>query len=248
MKYALLSTLFFLLCSLSAQGQIDKGQQLVYFKDGTIIKGVIVEYRMNDKIVMRVGSRDIELPVSSVKFITRGKNSKKYEKKLKEETYPYAFKEKGLYAVSALSLNTGSDFDGSVVGLGASQVVGYQWNRWLGFGIGGSIEAFSFNGEKPFITAFGDLRGYLTETKTAPFYAFQAGYGFLNDQRIRDAEGGLMLYPAIGVRLGAREGANFSIDLGYKYQKSRREYGAPASYEVWNYRYRRYVFRVSLTY
>jgi len=145
-------------------------------------------------------------------------------------------------------MNVGNNFEGTTVGLGVQHVVGYQLNRWVGAGVGAGIDVFGFNSEKPFISVFGDVRGYLLKNKVTPFYALQMGYGFLNDQRIREAKGGLLVYPAIGMRFSGKAGANFSMDLGYKYQKSELQYGWWDSYEIWNYRYNRYVFRVGLTF
>jgi hypothetical protein len=253
MKNTLISLLAFLLLSFGLQAQAsmaDKGQQLVYFEDGSVVKGIIVSYHINKTLVMLVGGEEVEFSAQQVAYIARGKQGKKMEEKVGVEkmTYEYAFKERGIYNVSSLSLNVGNDFEGTTVGVGVQHVLGYQFNRWIGAGAGVGIDVFGFNAEKPFVAVFGDVRGYFLPKKVSPFYAFQMGYGFLNDQRIRDAKGGLLVYPALGVRFSGKAGANFSMDIGYKYQKSEVEYGWWDSYQIWNYRYHRYVFRVGLTF
>lgn len=236
---------------LSAQNTMaEKGRQLVYFKDGSIVKGVILEYKLDERLIMLVGGEEVELPVKRVDYITRGRQSRKYEKQLKEEErgYEYAFSERGLYNVSSFSVNIGQNQEGTVAGISLQHVTGYQLNRWIGLGLGVSLDAYTFAQEKPFLSVFGDARGYLTKTKVAPFYALQAGYGVLNDKRNRETRGGLMVYPAVGLRLSGRAGSNVSMDIGYKYQDSYREFGWDDSYTIWDYRYHRYVFRVSVNF
>lgn len=230
----------------------EKGRQLVYFQDGSIVKGVILTYELDKRLVMLVGGAEVALPADQVEYITRGRQGKKYERQMQQEDerHQYAFSERGLYNVSSFAVNVGADIEGTTAGVNVQHVIGYQLNRWVGMGVGAGLDLYDFGEEKPFISVFGDVRGYLTETKAAPFYAFQMGYGFMNDQRLRDARGGLLVYPAVGIRLSGRAGSNVSLDMGYKYQDSYWEFGSAWNndYTFLDYRYHRYVFRVSVTF
>lgn len=253
MKEILLGLLLLFTLSFGAMAQnemAEKGQQLVYFSDGSIVKGIIISYHMNETLVMKVAGEEVVLPADKVLYIVRGRTAKRYEEDLEVEkaVYEYAFRERGIYNVSSLSLNTGRNGEGTVVGLGVQHVVGYQFNRWIGAGVGAGIDVYGFNTEKAFLSVFGDVRGYLLPQKVTPFYAFQMGYGFLDDQRITSSAGGLLVYPAVGVRLSGKSGANFSMDLGYRYQASERQYEWWDGFEIQKHRYHRYVFRVGLTF
>ena len=253
MKETLLCLLLLLLFSTGSFTQnamADKGLQLVYFTDGSIVKGIILSYQTNEALVMKVAGEEVVLPADKVLYIVRGRIAKRYEQDLQMEKpkYEYAFRERGIYNVSSLSLNTGSNGEGTVVGLGIQHAIGYQFNRWIGAGAGAGIDVYGFNAEKAFIWLFGDVRGYLRPQKVTPFYAFQMGYGFLDDQRIRSAKGGMLIYPAVGVRLSGKSGANWSMDVGYKYQESELQYDWWDGFEIQQHRYHRYVFRVGLTF
>lgn len=253
MKQILTSLIFLFtlfIGALAQNGLSEKGQQLVYFEDGSIVKGIILSYQMNETLVMKVAGEEVILPADKVLYIVRGRIAKRYEEDLEVEkaVYEYAFRERGVYNVSGFMLNTGRNGEGTTVGLGIQHVVGYQFNRWIGAGVGAGIDVYGFNAEKAFISLFGDVRGYLLPQKITPFYAFQMGYGFLDDQRIRSAKGGVLIYPAVGVRLSGKSGANFSMDLGYRYQESERQYDWWDGFEIQKHRYNRYVFRVGLTF
>jgi len=89
-------------------------------------------------------------------------------------------------------------------------------------------------------------------------YKLQAGYGFAfkdEDRNIMDAEGGLMWYPALGVRFGAAKSANFMFDFGVKVQTANYIFNATNVQQRWSIRevrikndmtYRRFVVRTAI--
>ena len=115
--------------------------------------------------------------------------------------------------------------------------------RWAaGFGVG--FEIFDRN----LFPVFADIRYTMWDNKISPFFAFKTGYAFCNLKKkhydnlslshepywINDAyyrkDGGIMLYPEMGVKVPLSENADLMFTVAYRYQKikSKVDY-------YWNY-------------
>lgn len=181
------------------------------------IKGYIKVYKAKD-----IRQIIIHLPENEGKGEIQEK-----ERAVKERCEkPYAFREQGLYSITYAGTINGIGYKGDMqLGLSLQQVTGYQFNRMIGAGLGVGLENFSVG--KPngplVLPVYAEARGYFLKKNTTPYYALSVGYGFAfknEDQNITKAKGGLLLHPAIGFRLGARDGMNFLFDLGYQLQKA----------------------------
>ena len=224
---------------------------VVQFKDGSVVKGKIISFLQGGDLHMLVAGEEVVFPADEILKLRQNSSRANLRKALKRGKYPYAFKEKGIYHASAFMVNIGSMYDDNAWGFGLQHASGYQFNRWIGVGAGVGLDAYAINNENPILSFFADARGYFKATRVTPFYSVQVGYGKMLDKQIRDVQGGLMVYPSLGVRLSGLDGANFFVDLGYKYQKSKREYENSwwwQSYEIWDYKYHRYVLRFGLTF
>ncbi len=135
----------------------------------------------------------------------------------------YAFRERGWYNHTALGLLNGG-YDGvAQVGVGLHSATGYQFNRWLGAGLGLGFDAFSVVEQEQILSIFTEGRSYLLKKRNSPFVSLGAGYGFAfknESVNITRAKGGLRIHPAIGLRLGAYKHMNMMIDLGYVFQSA----------------------------
>lgn len=136
----------------------------------------------------------------------------------------YRFSEKGFYMTSSLGLLIGaSNGSGGLTGVELSTSAGWQYSRLLGVGFGTGLDFYHPRGEEVILPIFAEVRGYFLESKITPFYALRAGYGIaLKNERsgIVGAQGGWMLNPVIGWRLGGRAGGNVTLDFGVKLQKA----------------------------
>jgi len=111
----------------------------------------------------------------------------------------------------------------TLVGLGIHHVTGYQFNRWIGAGMGIGFDGYDIGAGENIIPVYAEARGYFMKKNTTPFYSVALGYGFAgkNDNTgIIEGSGGIMFNPNIGYRIGASAGANFTLALGYKLQKA----------------------------
>jgi hypothetical protein len=101
--------------------------------------------------------------------------------------------------------------------------VGYQFKRLLGAGIGVSYENLYLEGisEGRLLSVFSEVRGYLSRHNSSFYYNFTSGVAFpvaKSSENLTDHRGGLMVYPAFGLRFGGSKRFNFFVDIGAKFQ------------------------------
>lgn len=229
--------------------------------DGKIMIGKILRYNTRKGAMIQMGSGALTevlpqliksmsiQPTGSIKKSSNAAVIAGFEK-------TYAFRETGMY----VALQGGALFgltpqDNPDVGFGLQATAGYMLHRLLGVGAGAGFDNYSVTGEtggRQVLPLYAEVRGYITSGKRAPYYVVQTGYGiaFKNEnQGVQEANGGFMMHPAIGLRLGAREDVNFSLDFGYRFQRviQTREFN-PWSRETQEERiwYKRFSLRIGM--
>lgn len=200
-------------------------EALVILKDSTVFKGTLISYEYGGKTRLKI-AKDIEIVFTSeeVQRVVQGIKLKEEEFEwLEQRMKLYEFKERGWYFVTSMATISGGNGGSALTGLSLNQSAGFRFNRLLGVGIGTGIDLYTFDGEERIIPFFAEVRGYLNKKYSAPYYTFAAGYGhpLLNKTLfVTKTTGGIMLHPAVGIRLGGRKDANFLFDVGYRFQKA----------------------------
>ena len=139
MNYVKISLLgmciFFFSSAINAQEDkiIQESQKAeVVLVNGHILVGELVEYIPDEKIVMRIGDGpEITFTMNQVKKIEMIKPKVK-------QIMPYVFKEKGWFNRTSVSAVTGESGTGYVV----DHTVTYQYNNYLGIGLGAGISNY----------------------------------------------------------------------------------------------------------
>lgn len=145
----------------------------------------------------------------------------------------------------------GNGQEENAIGFNVQLAVGHQFNRKIGAALGLSYDAYNLEDGESLVTPLLHFRGYLNAKNVAPFWAFTTGYGFAlnNDsQGIFEAKGGFMYHPELGLRLGASDKTNFTLSLGYRFQKAEYIQEFPFNGDI-QYRevdYKRFLFSVGL--
>lgn len=139
----------------------------------------------------------------------------------------------------------------SAIGFNVQHIAGYQFNRMVGVGLGASYDAYDLEDGESMLTIFGHYRAYLSKKIVAPFAALNAGYGFAltnDEQGVTEAEGGWMIHPELGLRLGATDKANFTVSIGYRLQDAYYVQERPfnGNIEYRDVRYQRFLFTLGL--
>lgn len=203
-----------------AIGQNDTGET-IHLKDGTIIKGEVIEYKPKEKIKIRKKNGSIVF-YESAEVVKIEKNSNGNSSYVIDGS-PEHIKEKGWYH----KLMGGTVFSGNGLIFGNRGIVpfgfmldyasGYQINRY--FGVGTSI-GFLLPSFEAFVPICLNLRGNILKTSFSPFYDINIGYGLslngLVTSNTRD--GGFHFHPSFGVQFSSQKKTHTVLSLGYLMQ------------------------------
>jgi len=261
-----LSLLFtFCLLSLLLFAQTSK-KDAIYLKNGSIYKGEILKYEQGSSLTLKIGDDQvIVIEEADIDRIVQGQpNTENLDiedevefipEVIEKEKIEFDYKTEGWYNTTYIAFfagNDGNEDNGNgdfKLGSGLENVLGKQFSPLLGLGLGIGLDNYSRRGET-ILPVFAELRGYLLKNGQL-YYSLGAGYGFAFKREsfgIRDANGGYMLHPAIGLRLGTPDGTNVNIDLGYKVQKAFfREELLDGDIDERNILFQRLALRVGLT-
>lgn len=220
MKFILkISCVLLLLCgTLAAQAQKEQ-EQVLYLKNGSIIRGDLIE-QTQDVVKMRIygGSvfvfpaSDVVKIVSEERFVPQGRRQKG----------EFTIKEHGFYQTLSAGMlfrrYENNNFQ-------ARYSAGYHFNRHLAVGLQTGVNSidFSWNIAQTSLPVMAEVRGYWTKQPFSPYYAAQFGYAFDATQttdELLESKGGVTFSPKIGVQLPSRSNAAFFVEVGYFFQQA----------------------------
>ncbi len=207
-----------LLAGFVAQAQND----VIRLKNGSFIRGTIIEYIAGDHVKIKTEEGKIyEFPASELA---------RAETESKSIPKTYAVKTKGYYNITSVGMMFGNKY-GINVNPGLYTVNGWQWNEHLMTGLGLGIEYVEYGGKFP-ITA--DVRYNLIKGNVTPWVGILGGYTAANKgQMYYDWWGSPSVIRNYG---GITTGANFGIraycgphvgitaNIGYRFQKLKARY------------------------
>ncbi len=220
-------------CSTLSFTQNSNNSKIIYLKDGSFFIGELLNNE--EDLVLNIkltGGSMLNIEKSTILRIVDQKRGKKMLadgfKVRTEKWYVTA----NVHSLTARQANEFPELNRWSAGMHFSG--GYFFNQYLGIGAGTGIDLH----ENVFIPAYVELNGFLSSNKTPhrgvfkrqiPItYSLQMGYNFpINDNdegRIEELTGGWLAYPAVGLLFGTRRGPNIKVDIGYKFQKYKREF------------------------
>lgn len=221
--------LFFLLSAASGLAQQQQNcRDVVYLRNGSVLRGQITAYQVDGELVMTTWSgAQLRLPSSTVKKIIQECPHER-NRRLPLSQRPYSFRESGWYHASRAIVVVGQ----SGVGLGLQHSSGVKINRWLGLGVGVGIENFTpADNDVTTYPLFGEMRGYFSASNISPFYALAAGWGFADQKSNQSPFGGFMNEWRGGWmtqgQLGYRAGNHFTVHVGLRLQHKTRTWENP---------------------
>ena len=206
---------FLLLYAAHIKAQQNEFSDYVYLKNGSRIIGKIIYYQPNDTVQVQVASGQIiRFASQQVKKIKMAESA---NSKTSREVKPYNFEERGVYDALSFDVNFGRSRNSPHLGVGFQNVVGYQFNRLVGSGLGVGYDSYYLtNGQSDVVSVFGEYRGYLSKRNTSEYWTLAAGYGHplgIKNDNLTNLKGSFMLQPTIGYRFGASHRYNFFMDL-----------------------------------
>ena len=204
-KKGLFLILFFLTSFLC--GFAQEMRDVVYLKDGSVIKGIIVEQIPNKSIKLQTADGSL--------FVYQIDAVEKMTKELREAS-PRSFAGKGLTAGYKGYVDFGCTIGAGDFGrdrLSVGVVNGVQFNPYLYVGIGAALNYYA-GGEEIGIPIFANVRSHFTKGNISPFLDLRVGYSPLGDAT------GFYLSPSLGCRLGLSERVGLNVSVGYEAQEA----------------------------
>ena len=200
-----------LLLSISTYVAAQNYTEVVYLKNGSVIKGVIIEQVPNVSLKIKTG--DGSLIICQMNDV---------EKIIKEERYTRDYRtdiDNRKAARNTLKGYKGfidfgyiadlSDYDANKVEISTSH--GYQFNNY--FYLGGGVAAdFYTDADLIAVPIFVDFRANFINKKVTPFADIKTGYS------VGDVEG-LYVSTGIGVRFSLKGKKALNLKLEYNYQQ-----------------------------
>lgn len=201
--------LFLLPLALLAQGETE---DVVYLKNGGILRGEIVELHRDEYLKIKSAGRNV--------YVVRMDDVRE----IKSETIPAQkhYKESGYmnrtgFEILQIRDNSSARF---------YMVNGYQFTSRFAAGLGVGITPY--NDPLTLLPVFIDLNYRLHKANASPYLFLKAGYNFSThhdeDMQIDDHSGGLLFNPGVGVQFNLSSGFGWYINAGYNIDNSSYEF------------------------
>jgi opacity protein-like surface antigen len=236
MKLFILTAGILFLFSLTLSAQ-DRVEDVVYLKNGSIIRGEITEMKENDFLkIETVGRNLFVISMDEVEDI-----------RLESVEGQLYFKEKGYMnrsGIEILNANSGSSPRFYMVN-------GYQFNSRFGAGFG--IGFTPYNDPLTLIPFFIDMNLRFLDANSSPYIFIKTGYNFAihhdKDVEMNDHKGGMLFNPGFGLQFNLSSGLGWFINVGYNIDNSSYEFDTwgPQTVET-NLSYRRVNFGLGLSF
>lgn len=209
-----LATFIFSLMAFDGIAQSDK-QDVVYMKDGSIIRGEIIEMHSDSIIKIEVyGGHLLVFEFKEIEKIQR--------EGVKGGKGPFKYKDRGFMVTleSLLLWGQQTAYYGyePTVGYSFSLINSYVFNQYAHVGLGVGIDAI----DALFLPVYLRGGGHLFNSPITPVYYADFGYGLLIDEgnvSAADSHGGWRWGAGVGFKLHTRSEVAFDFTVGLRFQE-----------------------------
>lgn len=207
-----LTLLLFVLITTMSFGQSNY-QDVVYLKNGSIIRGVIIEQIPNKSI--RIETADNSIFVYQMDEIE--KMIKEPIQRKSSGSNSRSGLQSGYKGIVELGYQIGIEgYDDAMDRLKLNIINGYQINPHLSLGLGTGLRYY-LDEDAVLIPIFADLRVSFMSKNVLPYFSLGVGYSFNADHNFAGV--GVILEPSIGVSFKVSK--KFAINLGGGYEMQR---------------------------
>lgn len=202
-------TLFLLFGTMLSYGQ-EGYEEVVYLKNGSVIRGVIIEQIPNVSIKIETADRNIFVyKMEEIEKITKERISEQYQNNKKPANQGGGL-EIGYKGIIELGYDIGVG-DYGIDRIRLNIINGYQVNPYFSVGFGTGIRYFH-EAEALYIPLFLDLRANILDKNVSPYVAIGTGYSM----RVTNSfGGGFMLNPTVGATFKTSSKSSMNIGFGY---------------------------------
>jgi hypothetical protein len=192
-------------------GFAQKYHDVVYLKNRSVIKGMIIEQIPNQQLTIRSGENTFVYQLNEIERIR------------KELRHNLEGQQNGFYGMTEIGLGLGfGDID--VQSLKVNVIAAYRINPYFSAGIGTGIRHYAQGSyglsRNPLLPVLGDLRLNFLQNHISPYLAFTGGYLFDMGEGFEPF--GLMLNPSVGVSVQVAERLLMNFGIGYDFQTYKR--------------------------
>jgi sRNA-binding regulator protein Hfq len=234
----LLPIILFILTYSLCSGQNNNMEDVVYLKNGSIIRGLIIEQVPNQSIKIQTKDRNVFVfKYDEIEKITKENAINNNSNNSGNDTQTTGeFKKKGFINLTEINYCPGVgdvkfenlSAKNEDYSFGFKTVLGYQFNEHLSLGLGVGIDKYK-NIELLPLTL--DTRVSILKGKVSPVFIGDIGYSF----GLNGVEGGLVINPQVGIRTYISKNTAYIFNIGYKWQKQKVTYRYPSSIYGINY-------------
>lgn len=197
-------------------------EDVVYLKNGSIIRGIIQEQIPRESLTIQTFDGTI--------FIFE---TTEIDKVVREPSQYTRIKVRYNGAVVPIQYIDNQEFyKGYGIGLSSNESdgnftmqarAGYKWRHWLQTGLVSGTDPYNAG---LIIPVAAEIRGDAFKKPVTPHYFLQGGYGIAANRSFRHRvfDGGLMYHAGVGLTIKTRTKVEYMISLGYKWQNTYQEF------------------------
>lgn len=222
-RYGLL--LLGLLLATTGQAQRSLVEDVLYLKNGSVIRGNIVGQAIGNYVKIEVlGGSVFVYEEAEINQITREPALyRSITLKLRKDLVPIVYRPRGFYQLASFDLGFAEDEWGGYATPTLRYRAGYSLNRFLALGLGSGLDFYE-NGAM-LIPLFADIRGDLLHKPVTPHYFLNFGYGFAGARgwNMNRLDGGIMGQAGGGIKIHTRRKYEWLITTGFRFQQTYQE-------------------------
>jgi hypothetical protein len=209
-----------LLFSICAYTQTIQYEDVIYLKNGSVVRGMIIEQIPNKTLKIKTADRNIFVfEFDKIEKITKEEIPQEVTEDQVQEIAPvsdYVAKENGFEATVDMFFAIDLQWGEPVIGLHA--IAGYRIMPQLFIGGGTGVELYS---EGNLMPLFINIRTDFVESRVSPFFATNMGYalGWVNNADGSDW-GGVFIEPSFGFRFNINQRFGINISSSIKFQRA----------------------------
>ncbi len=236
-------------CWISSYSQATKPVK-IFLKNGAKIEGAIIGSFDDSRLFFTINGDDsIAMKydyIRKIQFKGKGAGYNKFDEKIASNP---SIKSNAFYH----EFRTGFLFGADEVSFAVHTLNGYQFNQYLGTGLGIGLNTF---GDYLTMPIYATVKGYILDRKVSPFYFGDVGYGFAwrnnnnsDYYQVSNLKGGYYWQLGMGYQVNFFNSA-FTMAIGYTNQDSQADYSYNPGYwggSGFDVSEKRLLRRVSLT-
>lgn len=205
-----LALLLILCAPILVAAQAEK-EDVVYLKNGSILRGEIIERSSNGRLkIQTVGRNVLVVELEEVEKIGR--------EEIPTSSAPQHYKSEGYFNTTGIGMLRGGDETTAAF----QMINGYRFSSRFAAGLG--IGFTPYSDPLSLLPVFLNANFKFLEANTSPFVSLSAGYNFSilsdEDTQIDAHRGGFMLNPGIGLEFSTSSGLGWYVSAGLKIDNS----------------------------